>query len=157
MIDGDREKLIAELVRSKLPALVLFARQWKHDSAEDVVQEAFVRLMRLAEPPQDPVGWIFAAVRNASNQHLRSEKRRKCRENASLAEKKPWFAPTEGDDELVAELQSLPFDYRSVIVAKIWGNLTFEQIAALTGTSRSSAHRSYNEGLALLKKKLEEP
>jgi len=153
MDEGDRERLIADLVRTKLPALVLFARQWKHDSAEDIVQEAFIRLMRLAEPPQDPVAWLFAAVRNASNHYLRAQKRRKCRENMSLAEKKPWFGRTEGEDELVAELQSLPFDYRTVIVAKIWGNLTFEQIAAMTGSSRSSAHRKYNEGLSLLKKK----
>jgi RNA polymerase sigma factor (sigma-70 family) len=156
MNEGGREKLITELVRTKLPALVLFARQWKHDSAEDVVQEAFLRLMRLAEPPQDPAAWLFAAVRNASNQHLRVQKRRKSRENISQAEKKPWFGPAEGEDELVTELQSLPFDCRTVIVAKIWGNLTFEQIAAMIGSSKSSAHRKYIEGLALLKKKWEE-
>jgi RNA polymerase sigma-70 factor (ECF subfamily) len=157
MNEGDRDKLIAELVRTKLPALVLFARQWKHDSAEDVVQEAFLQLMRLAELPRDPAAWLFAAVRNASNQHLRMQKRRKCRENLAQAEKKLWFSPAEGENELVAELQSLPFDCRSVIVAKIWGNLTFEQIAAMIGSSKSSAHRKYNEGLALLKKKWEEP
>jgi RNA polymerase sigma factor (sigma-70 family) len=157
MNEGDHDKLIAELVRTKLPALVLFARQWKHDSAEDVVQEAFLRLMRLAEPPQDPVAWLFAVVRNASNHHLRVQKRRKSREIMSLAEKKPWFSPAEGEDELVAELQLLPFDCRTVIVAKIWGNLTFEQIAAMIGSSKSSAHRKYNEGLALLKKKWKEP
>jgi RNA polymerase sigma factor (sigma-70 family) len=156
MNEGDREGLIVELVRTKLPALVLFARQWKHDSAEDVVQEAFLRLMRLAEPPQEPVAWLFAAVRNASNQHLRTQERRRSRENISLAEKKPWFSPAEGEDELVAELQSLPFDCRTVIVAKIWGNLTFEQIADTIGTSKSSAHRKYDEGLALLRKKWKE-
>jgi len=157
MDEGDRETLIVELVRTKLPALVLFARQWKHDSAEDVVQEAFLRLMRLAEPPQDPVAWLFAVVRNGSNHHLRVQKRRKCRENISLAEKKPWFSPAEGENELVAELQSLPLDCRTVIVAKIWGNLTFEQIAAMLGSSKSSVHRKYSEALALLRKKLEEP
>jgi RNA polymerase sigma factor (sigma-70 family) len=156
MNEGDRESLIIDLVRTKLPALVLFARQWKHDSAEDVVQEAFLRLMRLPEPPEAPVAWLFAAVRNASNQYLRVQKRRKNRESLSLADKKPWFSPAEGEDELVAELQSLPFDCRTVIVAKIWGNLTFEQIAAITDSSKSSAHRKYNEGLALLKMKLVE-
>jgi RNA polymerase sigma factor (sigma-70 family) len=153
MNEGDRDKLITELVRTKLPALVLFARQWRHDCAEDVVQEAFLRLMRLAEPPQDPVAWLFAAVRNGSNFQLRAQKRRKIRENQSLGEKTPWFNPTEGEDELVAELQSLPFDCRTVIVAKIWGELTFEQIADMVGSSRSSVHRKYNEGLARLRKK----
>ena len=88
--------------------------------------------------------------------HLRTEKRRKCRDTESLAEKRPWFGATEGESELVAELQSLPLDHRTVIVAKIWGNLTFEQIAAMTDSSRSSAHRKYNEGLALLRRRLEE-
>ncbi len=153
MDEGDRDRLIAELVRTKLPALVLFARQWRHDSAEDVVQEAFLRLMRLAESPQDPVAWLFTAVRNASNQHLRAQKRRQIRETISQAEKKPWFNPAEGEDELVAELQSLPFDCRTVIVAKIWGGLSFEQIGEMIGSSRSSVHRKYYEGLARLRKK----
>jgi RNA polymerase sigma-70 factor (ECF subfamily) len=155
MNEGDRENLITELVCAKLPALVLFARQWKHDSAEDVVQEAFLRLMRLADPPQDPVAWLFAAVRNASNQHLRTQKRRKNRESLSQEDKRPWFTTANGDGELIAELQSLPLTYRTVIVAKIWGNLTFEQIAGLIGLSKSSAHRVYDEGLALLRKKWE--
>jgi len=153
MNECDRDKLITELVRTKLPVLVLFARQWQHDSAEDVVQEAFLRLMRLADPPQDPVAWLFAAVRNGSNQHHRARNRQKIRENLSRGEKTPWFNPAEDEDELVAELQSLPFDCRTVIVAKIWGELTFEQIADMTGSSRSAAHRKYNEGLARLRKK----
>jgi RNA polymerase sigma factor (sigma-70 family) len=156
MIDCEWEILIDELVRTKLPALVLFARGWKHDSAEDVVQEAFLRLMRLTEPPQDPAAWLFAVVRNASNQHLRTQRRRQCREQRTATEKKPWFHPAAGADDIALELESLPLDCRTVIVAKIWGELTFEQIAAMTGTSRSAAHRKYNEGLALLKRKLDE-
>ena len=114
--------------------------------------------MRLAEPPQDPVAWLFAAVRNGSNHHLRVRKAAQMpRERARWRRKDRGSARRKARDELVAELQSLPFDYRTVIVAKIWGNLTFEQIAAMTGSSRSSAHRKYNEGLALLKRKLEEP
>jgi RNA polymerase sigma-70 factor (ECF subfamily) len=111
--------------------------------------------MRLADPPQDPVAWLFAAVRNASNQHLRTQKRRKNRESLSQEDKRPWFSTANGDGELIAELQSLPFEYRTVIVAKIWGNLTFEQVAGLIGSSKSSAHRVYDEGLALLRKKWE--
>jgi len=155
MDECDRDRLITELVRTRLPALVLFARQWGDDFADDVVQEAFLRLMRLAEPPHDPSAWLYAAVRNASNQYLRTQTRRKNREIKVLAERKPWFSPADGEDEIVGELQKLPLDCRTVIVAKIWGNLTFEQIAEMTGSSRSSAHRKYEEGLALLRKKLD--
>jgi RNA polymerase sigma-70 factor (ECF subfamily) len=153
MDEGERDRLIVELVRTKLPALVLFARQWRHDSAEDVVQDAFLRLMRLAEPPHDPAAWLFAAVRNASNEHLRGRKRRIVRESLAQAEKKSWFEPAESEDDLVAEMQSLPFDCRTVIVAKIWGELTFEQIGEMLGSSKSSVHRKYYEGLVRLKER----
>jgi RNA polymerase sigma-70 factor (ECF subfamily) len=153
MNECDRDKLITELVVSKLPALVLFARQWGDDFAEDAVQEAIMQLMRLADPPHDPLAWLFAAVRNASNQYMRTQTRRKNREIKALAEKKPWFNRADEDNELISELQQLPIDCRTVIVAKIWGNLTFEQIAATIGSSKSSAHRKYEEGLALLRKK----
>ena len=56
--------------------------------------------------------------------------------------------------ELIEQLQQLPFEYREVIVAKIWGKLTFGQIAATLGTSTSSAHRTYQAGIKMLQERL---
>ncbi len=36
----------------------------------------------------------------------------------------------------------------------IWGEMTFEQIASITGKSRSTTHRCYVEGLSELRQKL---
>ena len=156
----NRTELVA-LIKTQLPALLLFARQWPHDSPEDIVQEAFMRLFEQPEPPDNVTAWLFTVVRNLSNNHIRSEKRRKNREFSKSSQNSSWFVSQDRDDEtndihaeLIEQLQQLPFQYREVIVAKIWGKLTFGQIAATLGTSTSSAHRTYQAGLKLLQEKL---
>ena len=149
------------MIQTQLPALLLFARQWPHDSPEDIVQEAFMRLLELPEPPENVTAWLFTVVRNLSNNHIRAEKRRKNRELRKSSQVSPWFVTpcetNENHTELIEQLQQLPFQYREVIVAKIWGKLTFDQIAAIQGTSTSSAHRAYQTGIRLLQEKMFSP
>lgn len=74
----------------------------------------------------------------------------------------PWFeaaAPAPGppgiaDPEDAAEALRLPIEEREIIVAHIWGGLTFEQIAGVAGCSSSTAHRLYTRGLSTLKERL---
>jgi RNA polymerase sigma-70 factor (ECF subfamily) len=72
-----------------------------------------------------------------------------------------WFIPSEAgqlDEEVAsAALANLPLEQREIIVAHLWGDLTFEQIASLVGCSSSTAHRRYLEGLSALRAKLEKP
>ena len=151
----ENEARIEELVHTKLPALVLFAKQWKHHSAEDVVQEAFLKLMKQKVFPDNPAAWLFTAIRNLSNNEIRSRNHRKRRELDVQTQKGLFEIPeTERKDEidqLIRELESLDLEYREIIVAKIWGRLTFEEIAEMMGASRSSVHRRYQEGLRRLK------
>ena len=52
-------------------------------------------------------------------------------------------------------LTELPLEQREVVVARIWGGLTFEDVARLVGCSLPTAHRRYQAGLAALREKLE--
>ena len=120
-----------------------------------------MRLLEQPESPENVTAWLFRVVRNLSNNHIRSEKRRKNREIAKSSQHSPWFVMPENESEtddnhieLIEQLQQLPFQYREVIVAKIWGKLTFEQIAAIQETSTSSAHRTYQAGIRLLQELL---
>lgn len=48
-------------------ALVLYARRWFNQAeaeAEEVVQEAFVRLMQQHRRPRHVRGWLYTTVRN---------------------------------------------------------------------------------------------
>ena len=151
----ENEAKIEKLVHTRLPDLVLFAKQWKHSAAEDVVQEAFVKLMKQKVFPDNPAAWLYTAVRNLCNNELRSQQRRKRRER-NVQESKGWFTisdsqKSEDFEPLIRALESLDLEYREIIVAKIWGGLTYEEIAAMTGLSRSNVHRKYQEGIKRLR------
>ena len=149
------------LIDRHAAALALYARQWCA-APEDVVQEAFLKLARLAQPPDQAVPWLYRVVRNAAISQSRAERRRQ-RHEARAAERAPlWFQPPDdpaGMDAATvsAALAELPLDQREVIVAHLWGGLTFEQIAEMAGGSASTAYRRYAAGLAALRDKLRVP
>ncbi len=157
MHDDEKHCRIAELAGTRLPALVLFARQWNHTVAEDVVQDAFLKLMRQETWPDEPLAWLFTVIRNASNNALRSQLRQTHREREAFTLKSSFqHTPFAETDRLIREMESLDREHREIIVAKIWGELTFEQIARLCDSSRSGVHRKYKEGLLLLQERLEQ-
>jgi len=143
-------------------ALELYARSWC-DTPEDVVQEAFAALAALRKSPENPAAWLFRAVRNGAINAGIAAKRRRRREARKAADAPPWFEPGSRQssdldpDVAQAALAGLPADQRETIVAHLWGGLTFEQIAAVAGTSASSAHRAYHAGLKTLRARLGVP
>src|SRR5579884_3259773 len=153
-------ELLGRLVDEHAAALVLYARQWCA-TPEDVVQEAFVKLASQRRPPDHFAGWLYRVVRNGALDAARAERRRRHHETAAARRMPNWFAPTEAarlDGETVtAALQGLPIEQREILVAHLWGGLTFEQIGELTGVSSSTAHRRYLAGLSALRERLRVP
>jgi RNA polymerase sigma factor (sigma-70 family) len=149
----------ARLLDTHAPPLILYARQWC-DAPEDVVQEAFLKLVSLRQPPRSVVPWLYRVVRNAALDAAKSARRRQRRETVA-ARPVRWFVEPEikGLDAAaaVAALRRLPDEEREVIVARLWGGLSFEDIASLSGCSASTAFRRYQAGLAALRKELGVP
>ena len=150
---------LARLIDANAAPLVLYARQWC-EAAEDVVQEAFVKLVQQRRAPVDDVAWLYRVVRNGAIDAAKTARRRQHRE---LAAARPvrWFVEREVDgldaETAVAALERLAPEQREVIVAHLWGGLTFDQIAEIAGTSSSSAHRLYHAGLLALRERLGVP
>jgi RNA polymerase sigma-70 factor (ECF subfamily) len=147
---------LAELFDAHADALGLYARQWT-DSPADLIQESFLRLASQRKPPERVVPWLYRVVRNAAYEANRREgRRRKNEARASTAES--WFAAL--DDRIDAtsashQLLQLDREIRCVIIARIWGGLTFEEIAEAEGCSLTTAHRRYRSGLEQLLERLE--
>jgi RNA polymerase sigma factor (sigma-70 family) len=139
-------------------ALTLFARQWCA-AAEDIVQEALIKLVRQSPPPNQPIAWLYRTVRNGAISQCRAERRRQTHE-AHAAERAPlWFEPPNDPGGLDAAaagkaLAELPIEQREAIVAHLWGGLTFEQIAEISGASAATLWRRYTAGLTALRQKL---
>jgi RNA polymerase sigma factor (sigma-70 family) len=150
--------LLGRLVDRHAAALELFARH-RCDTPEDVVQEAFVKLAAQRTHPANPVAWLFRAVRNGAINAAEAARRRRRHESEAAAGSIGWFQ-TEftsialDPETAAAELKSLPPEQREVIVAHLWGGLTFEQIGEVSGSSASSAHRLYRAGLSTIRERL---
>ena len=147
---------VARLIDRHAAALVLYARQWC-DAPEDVVQEAFFKLVRQGRPPEDPVAWLYRVVRHGALDAAKTARRRQRRESA-VARPVRWFVEPGVDgldaETAVAALQRLPPEQREVIVARHWGGLSFEQIAEVAGCSASTAFRRYSAGVEALRRQL---
>jgi RNA polymerase sigma-70 factor (ECF subfamily) len=151
-------ELLGRLFDEHNAALVLYARQWSA-TPEDIVQEAFVKLAKQWIRPRRVVPWLYRVVRNEAIAIARSTRRRTRRE-ARASTSEAWFAST--DERIDAEhatrlLNELAIENREVIVAKLWGGLTFEEIASLQSCSVTTAHRRYQSGMAQLHERLETP
>jgi RNA polymerase sigma-70 factor (ECF subfamily) len=147
----------ARLIDRYAAALVLYARQWCA-APEDVVQDAFLALMARATFPDPVAPWLFRVVRNRAISSARSDQRRRRREQDAGLRRPAWFrADPAGELDAAAlrdALAELPAQQREVIVAHLWGGLTFEQVAALAGVSTSMAYRHYSAGVEALRARL---
>ena len=149
------------------PRLLLCARQWTCSlaDAEDVVQEAFVRFWKHQRGlGGEPLPLLLTSVRRAACDRARGATRRTAREEQVAGDEPDGgalFEPLrEGDDrrtEIEAALRGLPFEQREVLVLKIWGELTFEEIACQLDIPANTAASRYRYALAGLRKKLTAP
>jgi len=146
------------------PALTLFARQWTESraDAEDVVQEAFIRFWRTGrQRAADPLAYLFASVKRAAQELHRSRKRRQRREEAvgrDRPESELFRTDLEQDEwrrQVERLLADLPEEQREVLVMKIWGKLTFPQIAAALDIPSNTAAGRYRYALSALRKELD--
>ena len=152
--------MLGRLIDRHAAALELYAAQLC-DCPEDAVQEALVELAAREAAPANVVAWLYRAVRSRAMNASRAAGRRKRREaEAAAARPRAIVGPEVAglDAEAVtAALADLPGEHREVIVAHVWGGLTFQDIGRLIGVSDSTAHRRYQAALAALREKLRIP
>jgi RNA polymerase sigma-70 factor (ECF subfamily) len=147
----------ADLIRRLAPGLVLLARQWCR-SAEDVVQDAFLKLFRQQVQPDNATAWLYRVVRHDAMNAGRADSRRSRHERLASENRDVWFDPAPGQSldikTITDSLRNQPLELRETIVARLWGGLSFDEIALLTGTSASTASRRYRVGLESLRQQL---
>jgi len=156
-MQGISPEVLAQLVDRHFEPLMLYARQWSR-TPEDVVQEAFLRLLRQAELPKNVGAWLYRVVRNEAASAARSALRRGRREARVAHRGEPWFETSTDMSldarDVMAAVEKLPLEQREVVIARLWGGLTLEEIADLTETSTSTVHWRYQAGLAALRNRL---
>ena len=118
-------------------------------SAEDVLHQVFERLLRGGIAIQgSPVPYLYRAVRNAALNYRRNRSR-------DVALEDVWLDSPPGMEEAAIILQSalmaLPQEQREVITLRIWGQMTFDEIATTVGIPAKTAESRYRYGLTKLR------
>ncbi|SDH87073.1 RNA polymerase sigma-70 factor, ECF subfamily [Pseudomonas flavescens] len=149
-------------------ALVNYAAQITRDRdrAEDVVQEAYLRLHPLQRPElqaiEQPVAYLYRIVRNLALDMRLSE----AREQRRHAMPPDWLLPTlvAGPEEaclhsdeleqLSSALADLPEQSRRALEMHRLGGKTLAQIAEQLGVSLATAHRLVRDALVRLARAL---
>jgi RNA polymerase sigma-70 factor (ECF subfamily) len=154
--------------------LLLFARQQTRSlaDAEDVLQEALVKLARKVEEGTFVGGmdawlaFVYTQIRReAIDLGRKDDRRRKREENVFKDERAlgkdiemPMFEDEENGDEtrriLAKGLKSLPPKFAEVIQMKLWGERTFAEIGEALGISLNTAASRYRYGIETLRKQL---
>lgn len=107
----------------------------------------------------DPLPLLITSVRRAALDLLRSRQRREQREHAHVdLQAEAWFAPAVEDNDRRNHLEEavvqLPCEQREVVVLKVWGGLTFAQIAEQLDLSAHTAASRYRYALSKLRENL---
>jgi len=149
------EELVG-IVDKRYSALLLYARSWNVDVAEDLVQDAFLKLVEQPKRPENPMAWLCKTIRNAAISRHRKTERHKKHETEAARQKPDWFVPndTMPAKEAAEKLAELSENQREIVVLRIWNQLSFDEIAELTGTPKTSVFRMYSEALSDLKRRL---
>jgi RNA polymerase sigma-70 factor (ECF subfamily) len=151
---------LAQWYQAYGPELLLYARQITSDrAAEDVVQEAFVQLLRQSEAPEHIRAWLYRVVRNSAANMFRRLRSRALARRVERVPMQHWFESCTDDmiDAQYAQalLEALPRNQREIVVMRIWGQMTLREISELVHKPVSSVHRLYEAALETLRMKWE--
>ena len=158
-----------ELLERHGSALLLYARQFTGSmtDAEDVLQDGFLKTWRFWKggANDDPVPYLFRAVKHSAIDHIRRRNRKAKHEELSedrdYAPQEPvsmFDSPLEKEERrrlIERSLTGLPAEQKEVLLLKIWGDMTFDQISKSLGESPNTVASRYRYGLATLRKELD--
>ena len=153
------QKQLAQWYEAYGTELMLYARQLSpYQRAEDIVQDAFIKLLKQRRCPDNVRAWLFRVVRNASISMTRRLRRREAEQKSAHPETL-WFE-SQCDDLIDARLaqdllQTLEPHLREIVMLRIWGQMTLREISQIMNKSIPWIHHDYKMALEMIKKKLE--
>jgi len=134
-----------EETKTMRPMLLSVARDilGSDDEAEDVVQDAMLRLWQLRdEPIRNPRGFARIVVRNLSLSKVRRKRVTVDISQADMASDDEAEARNEQTDRLMALIDTLPTMQQTVLRLRHMQDMAMADIASLIGTSEVAVRQS---------------
>jgi RNA polymerase sigma-70 factor (ECF subfamily) len=167
-----RTEAYADLVRRWSPRVLALchARVGRADVAEDLAQEALLRGFRALATLTQPErfgAWLHGIALRACLDWLKARERRTVPFSALGNGRDPdgFLHPRDGsevpaldrDDErrrLLAEVEALPAEYRTVVMLYYYENVTYRELAEMLGVSPATINARLTRARALLRARL---
>lgn len=126
--------------------------------AEDAVHDAVLRLWRSARQPQgDAVAYVFASVRNAAIEVRRRQRPQSLLRDSLFAARDDatcTLEAAEEGDRVRRAIDGLPLRARQVVVMRVYGELTFQQIAETLDEPLQTVASRYRRALEQIRQQL---
>ena len=167
---GSRDRIVSSRAESRLGELyerhalaaarLAYILTGDRVVAEDIVQEAFVRIVgrfKYRKPPDVFDAYLRRAVINLAKNHFRHQSLR--RSHAARQRQTQVFSPDEtadidAGDELRRALLELPHRQRVALVLRYFSDLSEQQIADAMGCSAGAVKSTLYRGLKTLRRTL---
>lgn len=141
---NEAKQSLREIFDAEESALLRFAYGivGQRETAEDIVQDAFLRLHQHWAEVDSPRAWLYRSIRNLSINHLRDHRRETAiPEGAEWQSDAPDAAAVLGKMEAVGVLRMLMAemreDDRDILRCKYQSDMSYEAISKRTGLSIS--------------------
>lgn len=128
-----------------------------HESAREVVQEAYLRLWKLEDRvPENITAWLFHICRNQALDVLRRNKnmRQITASGIGLIPEPRAGSAEPGDTRLIQALKLLPDNQQEVIRLKFQEELSYSEISDVTGLSASNVGYLLHTGIKNLRERM---
>lgn len=155
MADKLTDVEIQALYRQHGPALLAYGVSLLGDraAAEDVLHQVFLEILGTVSRPDEPRPYLFRAVRNRALNSRRSTER------LTALDHHEWLVKTEPTMHAAIAIEKamreLPAEQREVVVMKVWGEMTMEEIATVLEIPENTAASRYRYALAKLREHLQ--
>ena len=152
---------LVQLFESKQKQLYVAALSITRDRAlaEDVVLDAMLAVSELKKAPDDLLAYLYRAIRNKAIHSAKQSMRFTSDfeftdfiDCHSQAAEDQVFAK-----QILKQLEKLESNQQQVLILKLFGDLTFDEIAKITANSPNTVASWYRRGLLKLKENIHEP
>ncbi len=161
----DRQQWIRALLERHGSSLTRYARTFTGDweSARDAVQETFLRLCRedTSKISDHPTPWLYRVCRSRALDYLRKEEPMTPVENSQLAlEAAPESSPSarleksEAVGSVLEIMEALPANQKEVVRLKFQSELSYKEIAEVTGLTVSNVGYLLHVALKFIRKQI---
>ena len=169
VLSGERQTYALLVEEYKGPIFNLAYRMTgSHDDADDLTQETFIRAYQKLyrfDQSKKFFTWLYTIGINLIRNHLKKNVRDVSHQASSgpAIEQQQGNGRVEGDElsddrmiRLEQVIRKLPVDLREAIILKFVQDLTFEEVAKVTGDSVSAVKMRIYRGLEKMKQMMED-